>query len=91
MRLRGHKVAWVAVLTVIFVLGAVGVAFAQWADLTMSILGDYKVTEQQVADISDGFTDGTWRPYAAMPRDQFVKMADDTYNPVGQPGDPDLH
>lgn len=89
MHKRGLKVALVAVLTLIFVLGAVGVAFAQWSDLTMSILGDYGVTEQQVANISDGFVDGSWQPYKAMPRKQFVKMAVDAYKiPLVSPATP---
>ncbi len=89
MHKRGLKVALVAVLTLIFVLGAVGVAFAQWTDLSLSILGDYGITEQQVANISDGFPDGTWRPYAAMPRNQFVKMAVDAYKiPLVSPATP---
>jgi len=89
MHKRGLTVALVAVLTLIFVFGAVGVAFAQWSDLTMSILGDYGVTEQQVANISDGFPDGTWRPYQAMPRNQFVKMAVDAYKiPLVSPATP---
>jgi len=89
MHKRGLTVALVAVLTLIFVFGAVGVAFAQWTDLTMSILGDYGVTEQQVANISDGFPDGTWRPYQAMPRNQFAKMAVDAYKiPLVSPATP---
>jgi len=89
MHKRGLTVALVAVLTLIFVFGAVGVAFAQWTDLTMSILGDYGITEQQVANISDGFPDGSWRPYQAMPRNQFVKMAVDAYKiPLVTPATP---
>lgn len=75
----GLRVVLLAVLTLIFVLGALGVAFAQWSDLTLSILGDYGVTKQQVANVSDGFTDGSGEPYKAVPREQFVKMAVDAY------------
>ncbi|MCZ7664041.1 MAG: S-layer homology domain-containing protein [Thermoleophilia bacterium] len=89
MHKRGHKVALVAVLTIILVLGIAGVAFAQWNDLTLSILGDYGITEAQVAQISDGYTDGTWKPYANMPRKQFVKMAVDAYQiPLVNPATP---
>lgn len=79
MRGRGLKVALVALLTMILLLGFAGVAFAQWPDLTLSILGDYGITEAEVAMISDGFPDGTWKPYNQMPRKQFVKMAVDAY------------
>ncbi len=89
MHKRGHKVALVAVLTIILVLGIAGVAFAQWSDLTLSTLGDYGITEAQVAQISDGYTDGTWKPYANMPRKQFVKMAVDAYQiPLVNPATP---
>lgn len=79
MHLRNRKVALALVLTVALVLGMVGTAFASWSDLTSSILGDYGITESEVAQISDGYTDGTWKPYADMQRRQFVKMADDAY------------
>ncbi|GAB4253110.1 MAG: hypothetical protein Kow00122_10970 [Thermoleophilia bacterium] len=89
MHKRGLQVALVAVITLILVLGIAGVAFAQWSDLTLSILGDYGITEAQVAQISDGFTDGSWKPYANMPRKQFVKMAVDAYKiPLVNPATP---
>src|SRR5660397_127711 len=79
MHLRNHKVVLALVLTAALVLGLVGTAFASWSDLTASILGDYGITESEVAQISDGYTDGNWKPYADMQRRQFVKMADDAY------------
>src|SRR5660398_315891 len=79
MHLRNHKVVLALVLTVALVLGLAGTAFASWSDLTASILGDYGITESEVAQISDGYTDGSWKPYADMQRRQFVKMADDAY------------
>src|SRR5660398_183960 len=79
MHLRNHKVVLALVLTAALVLGLVGTAFASWSDLTTSILGDYGITESEVAQISDGYTDGNWKPYADMQRRQFVKMADDAY------------
>src|SRR5660397_229522 len=79
MHLRNHKVVLALVLTAALVLGLAGTAFASWSDLTASILGDYGITESEVAQISDGYTDGSWKPYADMQRRQFVKMADDAY------------
>ena len=79
MHLRNHKVVLALVLTVALVLGLAGTAFASWSDLTSSILGDYGITESEVAQISDGYTDGSWKPYADMQRRHFVKMADDAY------------
>src|SRR5660397_69299 len=79
MHLRNHKVVLALVLTAALVLGLAGTAFASWSDLTASILGDYGITESEVAQKSDGYTDGSWKPYADMQRRQFVKMADDAY------------
>ncbi|MHB0980012.1 MAG: S-layer homology domain-containing protein [Thermoleophilia bacterium] len=89
MHHRGLKVALVAVFTLILVLGFAGIAQAQWSDLTLSIVGDYGITEAQVGQISQGFTDGSWKPYANMPRKQFVKMAVAAYKiPLVNPATP---
>lgn len=86
---RSLKVALLAVLTLVLLAGFAGVAHAQWSDLTLSIVGDYGITEAQVGQISDGFPDGTWKPYMAMPRKQFVKMAVDAYEiPLVNPATP---
>jgi hypothetical protein len=80
MRSSNRKVAFLLVLTVILALGLAAGALAQtWPDLTQSVLDDYNITEAQVAQISDGYTDGRWRPYAAMERRHFVKMAVEAY------------
>ena len=89
MHHRGLKVAMVAVFTLVLVFGFAGIAQAQWPDLTLSILGDYGITEAEVAAISDGFTDGTWQPYTKITRQQFVKMAVDAYKiPLVNPATP---
>ena len=40
-----------------------------------TVTAPYGVTDNQVASISEGFTDGLWRPYQSVTRAQFVKMA----------------
>ena len=35
----------------------------------------YGVTDNQIAAISEGFTDGLWKPYQTVTRAQFTKMA----------------
>ncbi len=69
--------------SLILLLLMAGPAFAAWPDLTAEVLGHYTISEDQVEGISDGFGDGTWRPYAQITRAQFVKMAMDA---LGIPG-----
>ena len=89
---RTHKVALMAVLTVVMVLAFAGVALAQWTDISLSVVGPYGITEAQLGQISQGFVDGSWRPYNQMPRKQFVKMAVDAYKiPLCQPRHAHLH
>ncbi len=74
---RTYKVALTAVLTVVMVVAFAGVALAAppWTDISPSVLSPYSITEAQLAQISEGFVDGSWGPYKEMPRKQFVKMA----------------
>ena len=86
---RTHKVALMAVLTVVMVLAFAGVALAQWTDMSLSVVGPYGITEAQVGQISQGFPDGSWGPYNQMPRNQFAKMAVDAYKiPLVSPATP---
>jgi len=77
MQKRTLKVAVLAVLTVVLVLGMSTVAFADqtWSDLPDYVTAKYGVTDNQVAAISEGFPDGTWRPFQSVTRAQFTKMA----------------
>jgi germination protein M len=85
---RRLRLALLVPLVLLLGLWFAGTAQAQrWSDLTPSILDDYGITENQVAAISEGFPDNTWRPYQGMTRAQFVKMAVDRFglelvNPV---------
>ena len=86
---RTHKVALMAVLTVVMVLAFAGVALAQWTDISLSVVGPYGITEEQLGQISQGFVDGSWGPYQQMPRKQFVKMAVAAYKiPLYSPATP---
>ena len=75
--------ATIGLALVVLLAWAASPASAQtWSDLGTDILDDYGITEAEVAGISDGFGDGTWRPYAGMTRAQFVKMAVDRFGLV---------
>jgi len=89
------KLALLAVLTVVLVASFAGVALAAvppsggWTDLSYSIVGKYGITLEQVGMISDGYTDGSWKPYNDVPRKQFIKMAVDAYKiPLKNPATP---
>ena len=52
-------------------------------------LAPYGLTESDLAAISQGYDDGTWRPYNDMPRRQFVKMAVTAFDiPTATPATP---
>lgn len=46
-----------------------------WSDIDDDVLAPYQLTEAQLKMISQGYPDGSWKPYATMTRAQFVKMA----------------
>lgn len=50
-----------------------------WPDINQPLLDIYGLELADLAAISDGFLDGTWRPGQSMPRMQFVKMALDAF------------
>lgn len=72
--------ALVGLLALMALTAAGALAQSSWTDLTDDILNDYGVTADEVAQISEGYTDGTWRPYAEMTRAQFVKMAVEAFD-----------
>lgn len=79
------KLVLLVVLTLSLVIGLAGAAFAVppaggWTDLSYSDVGKYVITLEQVGMISDGYTDGSWKPYASMTRAHFIKMAVEAYN-----------
>jgi hypothetical protein len=77
MQKRTLKVAVLAALAVILVLSFSSVALADstWSDLPDTVTAKYGITDNQVASISDGFAGGLWKPYQAVTRAQFTKMA----------------
>jgi hypothetical protein len=88
MQKRTLKVALLAALALIMVLAFAGTALA-WSDLNAGVWGKYGITEDQIGEISEGYPDGTWRPFQDMPRKQFTKMAVEAYNvPLKNPDTP---
>ena len=88
MQKRTLKVALLAVLSVVLVLGMSTVALADqtWTDLPDSVTAKYGVTDNQVAAISDGYAGGLWKPYQNITRAQFTKMAVAAFNiPLADP------
>jgi hypothetical protein len=77
MQKRTIKVAILAVLALILVLSFSAAAFADstWSDLPDTVTAKYAVTDNQVASISNGFVGGLWKPFQAVTRAQFTKMA----------------
>lgn len=70
------KVAALAVLTCVLLLGFAGAANAgSWPDVDSSVLTSYGLTADQLSQVSDGFPDGTWQPWRSITRAQFAKMA----------------
>ena len=82
MQKRTLKVALLAVLTVVLVLGTSTVALADqtWTDLPDYVTAKYGVTDNQVAAISEGYPGGLWKPFQSVTRAQFTKMAVAAFN-----------
>ncbi len=88
---RTLKVALLAVLSVVLVLGMSTVALADqtWSDLPDTVTAKYGVTDNQVAAISEGYPGGLWKPYQSITRAQFTKMAVAAFNiPLTEPATP---
>ena len=77
---RITKITMVVAITVVLVLGLASVALASsWTDLPDSVLASYGISNAQVNQISQGYTNGTWKPYQSISWAQFTKMADATF------------
>ena len=88
MQKRTLKVALLAVISVILVLGMSSVALADqtWSDLPDTVTAKYGVTDNQVAAISDGYANGLWKPYQSITRVQFTKLAVAAFDiPLAEP------
>ena len=86
-----ERIVVVALLSLVLVAAFAGVALAtsQWSDIDAGVLAPYGLTESDLATISEGYDDGTWRPYNDMPRRQFVKMAVTAFDiPTATPATP---
>ncbi len=82
MQKRTLKVALLAVLAIVLVMGISGAAQADqtWSDLPDTVTAKYGITDNQVAEISEGYPGGLWRPYSNVSRAQFTKMAVAAFN-----------
>ena len=88
MQKRTAKVAVLAVLAILLVLGICTVALADqtWSDLPDTVSAKYGVTDNQIAAISEGYSNGLWRPFSTVNRAQFTKMAVSAFNiPLASP------
>src|SRR5680860_1201261 len=72
-----RRAACLAVLTAVFLMALSGVAFADvWTDISDATWQNvYHVTATDTSTVADGYPDGTFRPYQAVTRGQFAKMA----------------
>ena len=76
--------AWSDLLAVL----CAGTALA-WSDLGPDEWGKYGITEDQVTAVSEGYPDGTWKPYDAVSRKQSAKMTVEAYQlPLVNPDTP---
>ena len=66
-------------VVVLMLLSWAGVALA-WPDLGPDEWQQYGLSEEQLKAISQGYPDGTWRPYAEVTRFQATKMAVEAFN-----------
>ena len=76
MRKRVFKIALAGILAAAVVATFASAATAlSWTDLPDSLLSSYGITNDQVAQISQGFGNRLWRPEQQITRAQFAKMA----------------
>ncbi len=77
-----------ALLLVLVSFTGYALAAEHWTDITdQQWIDDYGVTADEVATVADGYPDGSFKPYQAVNRGQFAKMAVnglglDTANPA---------
>jgi hypothetical protein len=75
--IHAKAVAAVMVITLVLLLGLVSGALASpWIDVSDGLLASYGVSGGEVAAISGGYPDGTFKPSQGITRAQFTKMAD---------------
>ena len=76
MQKRFKRIVILLTLTILLTVGLSSVALAaEWSDLPSGVLQKYNITAEDVAGISQGFEDGTWKPDELVTRAQFTKMA----------------
>jgi hypothetical protein len=81
------RLPWLVLLTTALLLLLGSAALGAWSDLSDEVMADYGITEPEVEAISQGFTDGSWRPFQPITRAQFASMALATFGlPGATPG-----
>jgi hypothetical protein len=75
---RSSRIVMVVGIGLALVFLFAGTALA-WPDLGPDDWGKYGITEDQIKAVSEGYPDGTWRPYDAVSRKQSAKMAVEAY------------
>ena len=58
-------------------------AWAAWSDIDGTLLATYGVDQSELEAISQGYPDGSWRPYDWITRRQFVKIAVQAFDVAG--------
>jgi hypothetical protein len=88
MRKSALRVLLTIAVCLVLALAMAGTSLA-WHDVGPTELGDYGLSAGQLEQISQGYPDGSWRPYSEMTRSQFVKMAVAAWGvPTVNPGAP---
>lgn len=74
MHLSARKWVLTVIASMVLLLLPAGVALA-WTDVGTDDLEAYGLTQADLEGMSQGYPDGTWKPYDSMSRGQFIKMA----------------
>ena len=70
------RAAFLVTIAAALVFGISSVTLAsEWKDVPDSLLASYGVTDVQLLEISNGWDNGLWKPFAMVTRAQFTKMA----------------
>lgn len=73
----------VCVLVLVLAVQTATAEAAVWSDLPDSLLTTYGLSAEDLGEMSNGYPDGTWRPYEYATRGQFVSLALRYFNIAG--------
>ena len=74
MRVLMRRLVLAAFVSLVLLLVPATAALG-WPDVGAEDLAPYGLTQADLEGMSEGYPDGTWKPYDQMSRGQFVKMA----------------